>query len=285
MDEYLTPIRFHLKVMKNFKKYERHLKLYRLARQLTQKGYFLNAITLLDEAIGFYCAESFKRIDPKIERHIESFLKSDHNRAPLYEVASTSKSMVKMLDKSNPYLVIKEKESHDPKAQEEKETIDRKREALINEISKNKKVDEFLKKERYIISLNYNKSFASQSETEKKRRQKRRKKDKERLLDMLPEKLKRRIENEKFIPVLQEDTRSPETLIKGRIIDYLKKIENLDEFQRFIENTDSLRNNLAHANSSDPIEEVKLEIENLLEQFDLYCLTDNVLQSNNKTVL
>ena len=186
LENYLRPIRMHLQNLQRFKHYDRDLKLYHLSRQLTMKGYFLNAITLLDEAIGFYCAESFKNIDNEVKEHIDNFLHQDSKRAPLYKVSSESKAMIKLMNGANNYLAKKIKGSRE-----------------------------------------------------------------------------------------REDT----SHINRKILKYLKTIDKneLKAFRKFITDTDNLRNNLAHANSSEPLEQIKENMEDLLERFNMFCQSEDIL--------
>jgi FKBP-type peptidyl-prolyl cis-trans isomerase (trigger factor) len=57
--------------------------------------------------------------------------------------------------------------------------------------------------------------------------------------------------------------------IEDKLIKSLEE-KNLDEFKKFIIDVEQLRNNLAHANSSNTITNVKLEISNLIRLFNSF---------------
>ena len=278
LENYLKPIKFHLNNLKRFKHYDRYLKLYQLSKQLTDKGYFLNAITLLDEAIGFYCAESFKNIDDEIKEHIDRFLAYDSKRAPLYELASQSKTLIKKLEKSNPYLMIKEKDEVDKKLEEEKEYIKSKKNKYIEELKSYSKLRNRLNEANQDITLNYvKKILKTLSEKEKSKDRKLRKKERDKTKEFIPLYLKGKIEKDGFEIVINDNNKSYETIIKDKIVIYLKSIDNINEFQKFIKDTDDLRNNLAHANSSEPLVEVKEKMKDLLNRFNIFCQTEDIL--------
>ena len=56
----LEDIRQHIMELQRIGVEKDSTKFYKMSRILTPKGYLLNAITLLFEAIGYYCAESFE---------------------------------------------------------------------------------------------------------------------------------------------------------------------------------------------------------------------------------
>jgi hypothetical protein len=68
-----------------------------------------------------------------------------------------------------------------------------------------------------------------------------------------------------------------EPAIKERILKHLLQKSGLEEFRQFIHDTDDLRNNLAHANSSDPLHEIKGGMTDLLERYKRLCIKENIL--------
>ena len=66
--------------------------------------------------------------------------------------------------------------------------------------------------------------------------------------------------------------------IKDDIIVFLNKIENLDDFKNFIESMEAFRNNLTHGNSSQAIDDVKETYENMLNDFENFCIKQNILK-------
>ena len=65
--------------------------------------------------------------------------------------------------------------------------------------------------------------------------------------------------------------------IRDSIVDMLKQKPRLEELRRFIEETDKLRNNLAHGNSSEKISEIKKHVKSLISTYERLCLGDDIL--------
>ncbi len=65
--------------------------------------------------------------------------------------------------------------------------------------------------------------------------------------------------------------------IKNLICDKLERIPNIEKFRDFIFNAEGLRNNLAHGNSSDEIENTKLNFRQLLDDYKKFCIEDDIL--------
>ncbi|MCI0501630.1 MAG: TM1812 family CRISPR-associated protein, partial [Epsilonproteobacteria bacterium] len=110
--DYIDEIINHLEEIKklNEKQYEFE-KLYELSQIMSKRGYLLNAITLLFEAIGFYCAASLKKISPTLETHIEYFednlidKKAPKIRFSTYALVNQSRNFVKQtVDFAGDYL-------------------------------------------------------------------------------------------------------------------------------------------------------------------------------------
>ena len=55
--------------------------------------------------------------------------------------------------------------------------------------------------------------------------------------------------------------------VKKLIVTTIGSLDNVDELRRFIRDIDTLRNNLAHANSSSPLKEVRERTADLLERY------------------
>jgi CRISPR-associated DxTHG motif protein len=93
----LAKIKSHLEKICELKNIERHSsRLFEFSKLLNERGYLLNAITLLFEAIGFYCLESFKHINETVKKHIEFCeVHKDNKRFSLYEQTSQSRAFVK----------------------------------------------------------------------------------------------------------------------------------------------------------------------------------------------
>ena len=150
------------------------IKFYRMSRILNSKGYLLNAITLLFEAIGYYCAESFECFSDDIKAHINNFKKSRKFNA--YGLTHESRTFVKRMG------------------------------------------------------------------------------------------LRDRV-------YLTEDG----DMIYYDVQKKLNSIKSLRNFRDFIENAEKLRNNLAHGNASERIEDSKLELSKLLDKYNSFCMQQNIL--------
>jgi CRISPR-associated DxTHG motif protein len=86
----------HLENIVSLNKEEDFMKLFQLSKMMSKRGYLLNAITLLNESIGLYCAKLISDLSDEFKGHIEKFIVNDESK--LYELAHQSKSMFKQLD-------------------------------------------------------------------------------------------------------------------------------------------------------------------------------------------
>jgi CRISPR-associated DxTHG motif protein len=178
------------------------MKLYTLSKIMCDGGYMLNAITLLFEAIGFYCANSLSMISETTKKHI-TFFKTD------------------IIDKKEP----KSKYS----------TY-----ALVNQ-SRNfvKLVSEF--SGEYL----YNPQTINWSEEDLKKKK----------------------------PKPKDQLKA----IQCEIETYLGSLD-IGDFQNFIREMETLRNNLAHGNSGESLTNAKEVYDKNLKNFKKFCINDNVLQ-------
>ena len=164
-----------------------------MAKVLNQKGYLLNAITLLFEGVGYYCVSGLEKISPKAEAYVREFKNSGFFDS--YNLTNQSRNLVKIGSDMKSYLFGTEKaQTH--------------------------------------FGLS-------------------KKKAKEHLCD-----------------------------IKNLICDKLERIPNIEEFKNFIFDAENLRNNLAHGNSSDEIENTKLNFKQLLDYYKKFCIDDDILGAN-----
>ena len=225
LEVYIRDIRLHLLKMRAIgKNPKRHYRLYMMAKNLSEKGYFLNAVTLLDEAIGFYCFESFVGYGDAISKKIEKFIHSARSRAVNYELSNQSKMLVKQQEKFTGHFLIAEGG--------EKLTAGQK--SSLQE--KKRKI-----KEKIPASI-FDKLSSLDLEMEFKRTTKRR-----------------------------------DASLKNMILKELKGKPMLRRFVHYIQDTDNLRNNLAHGNSSDPVPEIRKKVDQLLIEFDRLCIQEDVL--------
>lgn len=98
----LDQIKDHIENLKQISKKRDYQKLYEMSEVLNVKGYLLNAITLLFEAIGYYCASGIEKISPKIEAYVAKFKSSDIFNS--YDLTNQSRNLVKIGEKMDSYL-------------------------------------------------------------------------------------------------------------------------------------------------------------------------------------
>jgi len=179
-NNYITEIIEHLEDIRQLK-YEKSdwMRLYKLSKAMDERGYQLNAITLLFEAVGFYCLEKFSQID----------------------------------------------------------TINKQRVKFLKDI-------ESKRKPRHLYSFY---TMTNQTRT---------------LI-----KTKNRFKIDKPLFITQE--------VKETIIDYINDVEQINEFKDFIEGLERLRNNVAHGNISQSLEDVKGIYNNYMKEFKKFCMNDN----------
>ena len=168
----LEDIQRHIRELQEIGKEKDSIKFYRMSRILNSKGYLLNAITLLFEAIGYYCAERFECFGDDIKAHINNFKNSRKFNA--YDLTHESRTIVKKMR---------------------------------------------LRNGAYLTSI------AVQDNIQKK----------------------------------------------------LESIKTLGAFRDFIKDAEKLRNNLAHGNANERIEDSKQELSRLLDKYNSFCIQQNIL--------
>jgi len=102
----------HLKTMQGYQR------LYCLSENMFKKGYLLNAITLLSEAIGMYCKEELSKLDiaglkGKIEEFEEKAIVEKNNARiyfKLYELYNQSKAIYSIKNYQGYFLSVNEKQ-------------------------------------------------------------------------------------------------------------------------------------------------------------------------------
>ena len=60
---------------------------------------------------------------------------------------------------------------------------------------------------------------------------------------------------------------------------FVESRDDIDWFQEFIRDIENLRNNLAHGNSSQGIENVKSTYQDMLKKFKIFCIDENILKN------
>ena len=123
----LSELKLHIEEIKNYQKEVDYKKLYLFSNNMKNKGYFLNSITLLSEAVGLYCKELLKDIDNEVKSFIEGFEnkvntnKENSRFFTLYILSNNSKNIYKLGDLfKGGYLFLNSKsekyKSHNKKA-------------------------------------------------------------------------------------------------------------------------------------------------------------------------
>jgi CRISPR-associated dxthg motif protein len=168
----LEDIQRHIRELQDIGKEKDSIKFYRMSKILNSKGYLLNAITLLFEAIGYYCAESFERFGDDIKAHINNFKNSRKFNA--YDLTHESRTIVKKMG---------------------------------------------LRNGAYLTSI----------------------------------------------------------AVHDNIQKKLESIKTLGAFRDFIKDAEKLRNNLAHGNANERIEDSKQELSRLLDKYNSFCIQQNIL--------
>jgi len=92
LKNYLTDIQKHLNEFLVLKEEKQHIQLFTLAKIMRKKGYFLNAITLLNEAVGWYCADSLCEYSSDYKN---KFINAINNKYDTYKVISNAKNIIK----------------------------------------------------------------------------------------------------------------------------------------------------------------------------------------------
>jgi CRISPR-associated DxTHG motif protein len=93
LKDYLLDIKNHLQEMQNYSKLDSYLKIYNFANIMFNKWYMLNAITLLNEALGLYCVHSFSKYDNKVKKASVEYEKKD--RQATYYSSNESATLIK----------------------------------------------------------------------------------------------------------------------------------------------------------------------------------------------
>jgi CRISPR-associated DxTHG motif protein len=101
---YIVDIIEHLEDIRQLKYESESIKLYELSKIMDERGYQLNAITLLFEALGFYCLESIGKIDNLGDRVDEFKGYIEEKKRPLhiystYTLANESRVITKIRDR------------------------------------------------------------------------------------------------------------------------------------------------------------------------------------------
>jgi len=182
---YITEIIEHLEDIRQLKYKNEWMRFYKLSQIMDKRGYQLNAITLLFEALGFYCLESLSKINIVGKRTQEYYKFIQEKKKPkhiysTYTMTNQIRTLVKIQNRFN------------------------------------------ISDERLFIN-NQN--------------------------------------------------------LKDKIIEYLDDVKYIHKFQKFIQDLEAIRNNLAHGNSSNIINNVKKYYQSHLSRFKDLCIDKDILST------
>ena len=134
----------HIEFIDHLKEKQGYQRLYYLSENMFKKGYLLNSITLLSEAIGMYCKEELSQLDYKLKEKIEEFEQkaiTEKNNAriyfKLYELYNQSKAIYSIKNYQGYFLSVNEKQRfNNPDTKEKIETWNREVKPFTQEIKK-----------------------------------------------------------------------------------------------------------------------------------------------------
>jgi len=102
-EPFLLEVREHISEIESYKNLKYYERLYKLSKNMLEKGYLLNSITLLSEAVGLYSKELFKDINDDVKNFIEEFEKkvklhknNNNKKYQLYSLSNQSKTLYKL---------------------------------------------------------------------------------------------------------------------------------------------------------------------------------------------
>ena len=113
-NNYLLDIKRHMEYINEISKEKKDYKrLYFFSKNMFEKGYLLNSITLLSEAIGMYVAEEILSKNRGIKNYIDSYKKSRNYQA--YVLSNNSKNIVRFSNRYVGKFLNNEDESYERK--------------------------------------------------------------------------------------------------------------------------------------------------------------------------
>jgi CRISPR-associated DxTHG motif protein len=117
LNRLLVKILKHIESIDNVKNEQNYKQLYYISKNMLNKGYLLNSITLLSEAIGMYCKEELSKLDDNLKDKIELFetkaVAEKNNEKvyfKLYELYNQSKAIYHVKNYHGNFLTINEKQ-------------------------------------------------------------------------------------------------------------------------------------------------------------------------------
>ncbi len=114
----------HIENIKSFDNEINYIKLYKMSENMFKKGYLLNSITLLSEAIGMYCSWGLKTLNEEVKKAINEYEeeaiggKNSDSPYRIYELYNQSKVFYNVNNYNGVFLKIKNKDDWNIKAEE-----------------------------------------------------------------------------------------------------------------------------------------------------------------------
>jgi len=90
LKRYLIDIKTHFLELNTLNDKVLYIQLFELSKIMNKKGYYLNSITLLNEALGWYCAESLRVLNSDFNNIYKKFIEYD-----TYKITAGAKNIVK----------------------------------------------------------------------------------------------------------------------------------------------------------------------------------------------
>jgi len=149
----LENIKRHLEEIKGYTDKPDHEKIFYIAQNMYDKGYLLNSITLLSEAIGMYCTLALKSLDDTIKKAIDEYetkAKSQKNNErlifKLYDLYSQSKVLYKVDNHKDTFMKIKYSYNSKNRAEYEdwNDMVEKITEKIKQEINKDKRITKLI---------------------------------------------------------------------------------------------------------------------------------------------
>lgn len=84
----------HIEELLKLKELQDYERLFEMSKLMNKKGYLLNAITLLYEALAFYCVDGIKNISPNIQKSFEKYLNDTKSETKNYNLSKFSLNFV-----------------------------------------------------------------------------------------------------------------------------------------------------------------------------------------------
>jgi CRISPR-associated DxTHG motif protein len=207
---YIDDIILYIESIQALKDENEWMKLYKLSKIMDQRGYQLNAITLLFESVGFYCKNRIYKVSSTIKEHMDYFeqellgKREPVTKYSLYTLVNQSRNIVKLSNVAN-------------------------------------KSDE-----RFKGDYLYNPETINLTKSQYKR--------------------------------LKPKPKAKIKAIIDEIEQFVESCDDIDWFQDFIRDIENLRNNLAHGNSSQGIDDVKSSYQKMLRQYKTFCIEEDILK-------